>query len=363
MGKTVTKKHRGKLIFNSIVVLLVVVLIYFARDDIISAWFLLGQVNIWILLLLVPVQFLSYYAAGMIFFTYLKGRGQLKKAKTAEAASLALELNFMNHIFPSGGISGVTYMIWRLRKIGVSSGQAAMAQIIRMVCILVTFVAVLVVALLFVTADNNANSWLISTTSTAVTAIVFLVIFAAYLVGGERRIVSFTKWISKLSNKIVQKATFGRKKQVLSDETAVKFALELYEDFLAIKEQKKLLIKPLIWALVFTLSDIALFVVSFVALGVPFNPALIVIAVGAASVVGAVMITPGGAGGYEATMAMVLVSGGMLAADATSGVVLTRVILILGTLASGYVVYRRAMNKYGKPDLDKKVDILDVADE
>jgi uncharacterized protein (TIRG00374 family) len=363
MEKTVPKKHRGKLIFNSLVVMLVIVLVYFAREDIISAWFLLGQVNIWILLLLIPVQLLSYYAAGMIFFTYLKGRGQLRKAETAEAVSLALELNFMNHIFPSGGISGVTYMIWRLRKIGVSSGQAAMAQIIRLVCILVTFVVILVLALLFVTVDNNADNWLVSLATMAVTAIVCLVAFAAYLVGGERRIVSFTKWISKLSNKIVQKVTFGRKKQVLSDETAVKFALELYEDFLAIKEQKKLLIKPLIWALVFTLADIALFVVTFLALGVPFNPALIVIAVGAASVVGAVMVTPGGAGGYEATMVMILASGGMLAADATSGVVLTRVILILGTLASGYIVYRRAMDKYGKPDLDKKIDILDVADE
>jgi uncharacterized protein (TIRG00374 family) len=299
----------------------------------------------------------------MIFFTYLKGRGQLVKAQTAEAASLALELNFINHIFPSGGISGITYMVWRLRKIGVSSGQAAMAQIIRLACILVAFVAMLMVALLFVTAENSANSWLVSLATVAVTAIVFVVLFATYLVGSERHIISFTKWISKLSNKIVQKLTFGRKKQVITEETAVKFALELYEDFLAIKDQKRLLIKPLIWGLVFTLADIALFAVTFLALGVPFSAALIVIAVGAASVVGAVMVTPGGAGGYEATMVMILTAGGMLAADATSGVVLTRVILILGTLATGYVVYRRAMKKYGKPELDKKVDILDISND
>jgi uncharacterized protein (TIRG00374 family) len=363
MRKNINKKRRGGLILNLLVVILVAVLIYFARDDIKDAWFLLGQVNVFILLLLIPVQFLSYYAAGMIFFSYLKGRGQLKTAKTTESAALALELNFINHVFPSGGISGITYMVWRLRKIGVSSGQATMAQIIRLVCILVAFVAMLMVALLFVTASKSTDNWLVLMTTTATTAIVLLVVFAAYLVGSERRIVSFTKWISKLSNKIVQKVTFGRKKQVFSDETAVKFALEMYGDFLAIKEQKKLLVKPLIWAFIFTLADIALFIVTFWALGVPFSPALIVIAVGAASVVGTVMITPGGAGGYEATMVMVLTAGGMLAADATSGVILTRVILILGTIASGYVVYRRAMNKYGKPNLDEKIDLLDGADE
>lgn len=360
MGKNTTKRHWGKLIFNVLVVVLIVVVVYFAREEIVDAWHLLGQVNIWILLLLIPMQLLSYYAGGMVFFTYLKGRGQLKKARTSEAASLALELNFMNHIFPSGGISGMTYIVWRLNKIGVPSGQATMAQIIRLLCILVSFVGLLMIALLFVVAENSANNWLILMATVAVTAVIFFVLFAAYLVGGERRIVSFIKWLSRLSNKIVQKVTFGRKKQVFANESATKFALEIYEDFVAIKEQKQLLVKPLIWSLVFTLSDMALFAISFLALGVPFNPALIVLAAGAASVVGAVMVTPGGAGGYEATMIMVLAAGGMATADATSGVVLTRVILILGTLASGYLVYRRAMKRYGKPDLDKKVDITDA---
>jgi uncharacterized protein (TIRG00374 family) len=363
MQKTTSKPHRGKLIFNWVVVALVLALIYFARDDIASAWFLLGSVNVWLLLLLIPVQFLSYYAGGMIFFDYLRGRGQLKKVKSPQAAALALELNFINHIFPSGGISGVTYMVWRLRKIGVSSGQATMAQIVRMVCILVAFVAVLVLALLLITVENRASSWLVSMTTVAVTGVVFLVLFATYLFGSQRRIVSFTKWLSSLSNKIVQKLTFGRKKHILSDTTAVKFALDIYEDFLAIKAQKQLLVKPMVWAFIFTIADILLFAVTFLALGVPFSPAVIVIAVGAASVVGAVMVTPGGAGGYEATMVMVLAAGGMLAADATSGVILARVILILGTLASGYVVYRHAMKEYGKPDLDKKLDILDVTDD
>jgi Predicted integral membrane protein len=76
-------------------------------------------------------------------------------------------------------------------------------------------------------------------------------------------------------------------------------------------------------------------------------------------VVGIAMVTPGGAGGYDATMVMFLAAGGIAAADATSGVLMTRVVLILGTLVSGYIVYRRAMKKYGKPDFEKHNNILE----
>jgi len=363
MKEQVANKQWGKLFFNILVFVLIAAVVFFARDDIVDAWYLLGQVNIWILLLLIPVQFLSYYAGGMVFFSYLKGRNQLKKAQTVEAASLSLELNFINQVFPSGGISGMTYMIWRLRKIGVSSGQATMSQIIRAICILVVFIGLLAISLLFITAADSANNWLVALTSIAVTGIIFLVIFASYLMGEKRRIISFSKWVSRLSNKVVRKVTFGRKKQIVTDETTVKFASDIYEDFLAIKKHKRLLIKPLIWSLVFIVSDISLFAVTFLALGVPFSPSVLILAVGAASVIGAVLITPGGVGGYEATMVMVLAAGGMLASDATSGVILTRVILILVSLLSGYFVYHKAMKKYGKPNMEKKIAISDAVDE
>ena len=48
-------------------------------------------------------------------------------------ARMALELNFVNHTLPSGGVSGISYMTWRLGKLGVSPGRAASAQVVRYV--------------------------------------------------------------------------------------------------------------------------------------------------------------------------------------------------------------------------------------
>lgn len=346
----VKKQPIGRWILNGLVFLMVAMLVFFARDEIIEAWWLLPNVNILILLLLIPMQILSYFAGGMIFWTFLQGRGKLEKYKLTEAARMSLELNFLNHIFPSGGISGVTYIIWRLGKVGVGKGQAVMSQLVRVMATLVAFVLLLSISLISVTIENNSDAWLMVLTAVSVTAVVFIFLFSAYLVGSENRLTSFARWISKTGNKIVQKVTLGRvKKEAIPADRMEYFAIEMHKDYLALKADKKILLKPMIWALIFVISDVALFAIAFLALGVSFNPALVVIAYGAAMVVGAVMITPGGAGGFEAVMISVLAAGGMAAAGATSGVILARVILILGTLATGYVVYHQAMKKYGKP--------------
>ena len=351
----VKKRRYWRWVLNGLVFLMVVLLIYFAWDDIVEAWWLLPSLNIWILLLLIPAQILSYFAGGMMFWTYLQGRGQLKQYKLQEAAKVALELNFLNHIFPSGGVSGVTYVIWRLGQLGVVKGQAIMSQAVRFLATLLAFLVLLVISVVMVTIENTADSWLIFMVAAAITAVAFLVLFASYLIGSENRLVSFSRWLAKLSNKFVQKISLGKiKKEVLPVDRVVHHVSELHKDYLALKADKKLLLKPLIWGFVFVLADVALFAVAFLALGAEFNPALLVIAYGAATVIGAVMVTPGGAGGYEAIMVMVLVAGGMATAMATSGVILARVILILGTLATGYVFYHLAMKKFGQPMTEEK---------
>ena len=57
----------GRAWLNVITIVLIVVVLVAARDQLYEAWKLLGQVNIWILLLLIPVQFASYYTNAEIF--------------------------------------------------------------------------------------------------------------------------------------------------------------------------------------------------------------------------------------------------------------------------------------------------------
>ena len=67
---------RGWITIVTLALLTIVVIA--AWPEIQEAWKLLGQVDLRILALLIPVQFLSYYATGGMIFSYLRAKGDLK---------------------------------------------------------------------------------------------------------------------------------------------------------------------------------------------------------------------------------------------------------------------------------------------
>lgn len=79
----------------------------------------------------------------------------------------------------------------------------------------------------------------------------------------------------------------------------------------------------------------------------------IMVAEAIASVVGAVMLTPGGVGGYEGVMIFVMSVLGVDAGLATAVVITTRVIVLVGTIVSGYGFYQNAISKIGKKEREK----------
>ena len=157
-------------------------------------------------------------------------------------------------------------------------------------------------------------------------------------------------WLVRAVNKVVRKVTFGRKKRTLNHTKVSTFFEEMHRDFTALRADKSILIRPFIWGIVFTLADVGLFMITFLALGEPINPAPILIAYGVASLAGFFVVTPGGAGAYEAIMVAFLAVAGISQGIAIAGIVLTRVILLLGTIILGYVFYQLALIKYGKHD-------------
>jgi uncharacterized protein (TIRG00374 family) len=328
--------------------LLIAVIIYFSRHELLHAWNLLGKVNLWILLLLIPGQIFMYYAGGEMIFSYLRAKNSIDKVAPLTLARMALEMNFVNHVLPSGGVSGISYMTWRLGKYGVSSGRATMAQVVRFATGFVAFILLLVIAVVMVTIDGNINRWIILMSSMLVTMMVGLIVAGIYLMSSSKRMDSFAIWLTKTVNFVVRRATFRRKKHVLSQDKVHTFFNDMHRDFVALRHDKQILIKPFLWGLAFTLADISLFLITFWALGAPVNPAPILIAYGVATIAGFFVVTPGGAGAYEAIMVAFLAIAGISGGTAIAGIVLTRVILLIGTIAFGYLFYQHAIIKYGK---------------
>ncbi|HEU0266069.1 MAG TPA: lysylphosphatidylglycerol synthase transmembrane domain-containing protein [Candidatus Saccharimonadaceae bacterium] len=326
---------------------LIAVILFFSRHELVYAWRLLERVNIWILLLLIPAQLLDYLSVGKIIFSYLQRKGSLEKLPAAKVARISLELNFVNHVLPSGGVSGFSYMNWRLGRLGVAPGRAAMSQVVRYTMAAFAYVLLLMLAVIAVTIDGSINRWVILASSMLVSVMIGLILAIIYVVSSKRRMEKFALWSVRAINRFVYHITFGHKRRVVAVEAVNSAFMEMHNDFLELRRDRRALLQPLGWALLYTIFDVSLFMVTFWALGDIFNPAPVLIAYGIATVAGFIVITPGGVGAYEALMVAFLALAGIAQGEAIAGIVLTRVIVLVTTIGLGYVFYQRALGEAG----------------
>lgn len=342
---------RGWLTLITTVLLLVVVIA--AWPEIRKAWDLLDTINLWILALLIPVQFFSYYATGGMIFSYLRSKGNLTDMSHWQMTRLALELNFVNHILPSGGAAGFSYLTWILSRHGVSAARSTMSQIVRFALTFLSFILIMLVAVVILVVDHRIDRTVILLCMLLVFLCVGATLLAIWILGSNRRLNKFSNGLTRFVNRVASFFTRGRKSSVVAAEVIPKFFEEIHQDYLAIRKDRRILIRPFIWALLANLADIALIWIAFWALGYMINPALLFIAFGLASISSAVSVTPGGAGVYETIMIAFLASSNVAAEVAIAGTLIARVTLVLGTILFGYVFYQFTVVKYGKRSIKR----------
>lgn len=323
-------------------------IIFVSRKEIAEAWHLLGSVNLWVLALLIPVQALVYFAAGEMMFSYLRGKGATKDISGPKQARMALEMNFVNHTLPSAGVSGISYMTWRLSHFGVSAGRATAAQIVRYVAGFASYIVLLLIAVAVITIDGEINRITILLSGMIMFVMLFGTVALIFLVSSKRRSEKFAAWVTKTLNKLVRTVTFGKKQRFVKAATIDTFFDEMHDEYLTLSRERKILLKPFLWGFAFNAFDVLLFAVTFWALGTPVNPAAIIIAYGLASIAGFIVVTPGGAGVYEAIMVSFLATAGIAPGVAIAGILLTRIAVLAGTIGFGYLFYQHAILRHGK---------------
>lgn len=331
-----------------VTLLLLVIIVFFSRHELERAWELLGRVDVKVLLLVIPVVAIGYLAAGEMIFSYLRQKRLIDHVSIWTQMRISLELNFVNHVLPSGGVSGISYMNWRLGKYGVRSGKATMAQAVRYVVGFGAMITLLIVSVVLVTVDGGVNRWIILMSSTLVTVMIIITMVGFYLMKSVTRMEKFAHAVARVCNAVVRKLTLGKVPHAITAVAIEEFLREMQDDFDELMRDKRVLVKPYLWGLFFTATEIAIFFIVFWSLGSPVNPAPILIAYGLASLAGFLVVTPGGAGAYEAIMVLVLAFAGMPNGEAIAGILLTRMIILFVTVVGGYVFYQLALMKYGK---------------
>jgi uncharacterized protein (TIRG00374 family) len=342
MAKKVKKDFKFWLNIITIVALLGLIII--TRNQVIDAFEKLRQLNGIALLLMIPLQILNYYAVARLYKDYFKSQGE-DKLTSKTMFAIALELNFVNHVFPSGGVSGFSYLNLRLKQSGISSAKSALAQLLRFGLTFVSFLVLLFIGMFVLAFRRHTSPLTILIGSSLAFLTLIGLILSIFIISDVKRIQAFTSFLPKVLNKIA--SMFRRKKDIIDISKIDHTMRDLHLDYITLSKDWKQLLRPFWWAMVVNVTDIATIYAVYIAFGSFINPGALILSYGVANFAGLVAVLPGGVGVYEGLMTATLSSAGVDKALALSATVVYRVLNMLFFLPPGYFLYRRVLKRSG----------------
>ena len=350
-----------KNIITTLTALLVIYVVYKNWPDIQSTISHLGETNLLVLLLLIPEQLLMYYSCGQIFFSYIEAKRKKKIAENPDRASklkkipqsvltkISIELNFVNHAIPAGGLGGLGYITWRLLPYGSSAGDTSFTYILRYAITVIgnqlqTFIAIAVLAIFG--AIPASATWILWATAGLSLAIILGIALIVVIASAPKRI----HWFAKISSGFVKFVTKPfTKKTLLKYETVDEYLMDIHKNILIAKKDLRILRGSVLWGFLYSFLEIATYEFIAIALGHGDLFPQIMIGEAIGSVFGAII--PYGL--YELGMAGVMTMLGVDTGLALVIVTMTRILVLGTTILTGYGFYQAAINQMDKKDAKK----------
>lgn len=317
-------------------------LIYFARTQISDTIENLGKVNALALIFMIFGQIINYTAYGYMYQNLFGLLGE--KIEFRRLVRIILELNFVNNIFPSGGVSSFSYFGVRMKAEGIRTGKSTLVQMMRFVLTFVSFQALLITGLVFLSLGGSANRLTILVAGSLATLLLVFTVGVAFIVGSKRRINSFFTYITKVVNRLIHIFRRGHPETINIARVEAVFT-DLHENYLLLKNNPKALKKPLVNAFWANVGEIITIYVVFIAFNQWVNPGAVIIAYAVANFAGLISVLPGGVGIYEALMTGVLAASGVPAGTSIPIIVMYRIINMLIQLTPGYYFYHQSLHQ------------------
>ncbi len=333
---------KARTFFSAAAAIAMAIVIYVARHDIADAWRKLPEANPWLLLLMIPTQLLGYHANARMYERYFEAYGN--NIAYRPLYRLAVELNFVNHVFPSGGLSGASFIAYRLKHWGISTAKATLATFARFGLLFASFQVMLLAAMVTLIIQGGAYK----ATIYIVVGLAGLFLFGGmgvlYIISSRRRIVAISTYVIKTLNSFL-KLIRVKSSRLIPEDRGRRTLVELNKDYIAIMLERSKLLVPGVYALVINLTEVLTIYWVYLAFGQNVNLAAVTVAFGVANVAGALAAVPGGIGVYESLMTVVMVSSGVPAGVSLSVTVVYRVINMSIFIPAGYVLYHRSLLK------------------
>jgi uncharacterized protein (TIRG00374 family) len=333
------KRSKWRLVLTLITFAALGALIYGVRDDIGSVIENLGKVNTLALLLIIPIEALNYDVYARFYVRIFKILGN--KVHYWDMYKLNLELNFVNHILPSGGVSGISYFTVRMRAYGVSGPKSTLSQIIKLLILYVSFQPLLILGIFLLAIRGHANNLVILVASSLITLMVVGTFGFLYMIESRSRINSFLTTITKIINKLL---SFIRRKPETINIKGAQIAFgELHDNYQLLKGNWRDLRVPFLYLLVANITEVAAIYVVYIAFGSLVNVGAVILAYAVANFAGLISVLPAGIGIYEALMTSVLAATGIPAGLSIPVTIMYRVINMGIQLIPGYYFYQKAV--------------------
>lgn len=339
VAKPFVSRH-WRAILNTAVVLGLVGLAVAERGQVVDSFSQLANVNVWFLLLLIPLEFLNYDAQARLYRSLY---GVVKERLGYWTAfKLALELNFINNVFPSGGISGITYMGARMRGSGRSGSRAVLMQMMKLMMTFLAFELVLALGLLILASVGQVSNIVILIAGALTTATLVGSFGFIFIITSARRVAAFANFSVKALNQLAIWSHINSLKNLKIDGLRVAMD-EMHQNYKYLEKNYKQL-QPAFWqAFLMSVWEVLAVFVVFAAFGNVVNIGAIILAYAVANLAGVISVLPGGAGVFEILMTGVLIAGGVPAGLALPVVIIYRLVNTAIQLPPGWYLYHRGI--------------------
>ncbi len=348
LQKSYIKTH-WKLLLNIVTLIALVALVYATRHQLSQVLDNLAQVHAWALLLMIPIEIFNYHAQTKVYQGLFATLGN--KIDYRPMYEKALELNFVNNVFPSGGVSGISYFGARMRSGDITAGKATLVQLMKLVLVFVSFEVMLLLGLLLLAIGGHVNNLTILVAASLSTLLVVGTLGFAFIIGSRQRISTFSNFLTKSVSRVTH--IFRPHYHESIDFTRVeRLFTDLHENYIIFKVHYRELKKPLAYALLANLTEVTAIYVVYIAFGHWVNPGAIIIAYAVANFAGLVSVLPGGVGVYEGLMIAVLKAAGVPGGLSIAVTVMYRVVNMLIQLPAGYYFYHQTLRRKSQPTVD-----------
>ena len=336
------KSNRWKVILTVVTFIALVGTIYALRGRIGDTLSNLQNANLWWLALIIPIEATNHFSQAKMYQFMFRILGE--RFRTKPMIRLSLELNFVNNIFPSGGVSGFSYLGLRMKDENITSGKTTLVQLMRFVLLFISFQLLLGLGLVLLAVGGDANDFVLLVAGSMATLLFIGTFVVAYIIGSKKRINSFFTIITKGLNRLIHIVRPNHPETINVARVRGMFT-ELHENYLKIKNDFTQLKRPLLFALLANLAEISAIFVVFLAFGSFVNPGAIIIAYAVANFAGIISVLPGGVGIYEALMTGVFATAGVPAALSLPVVLAYRIVNMAVQLPPGYYLYQKSIHE------------------